>query len=171
MSSTSNGLVCPKCGGTFRAGFNRCAGCKVDLVDAAAFTAGLAARNDPHQALAGRKTVTVVQASLAACREIERALLDAGIPAVLRTENEEGEPLSAGTLKIGVVVAEDDNARVGAVMKSRFETLIRKEGVGAFKTEAIDVGAAEVECPACGHRGALKNGECADCGLFLGATD
>jgi hypothetical protein len=90
---------------------------------------------------------------------------------MLKTENEEGEALSAGTLKIGVVVAEDDVARVGVVMKSRFEALIRKEGVGAFKTEAIDVGAAEVECPACGHKGPLKNGECADCGLFLGATD
>ena len=169
--TTSTGLVCPKCGGAFRVGFTRCAACKVDLVDPAAFQAGLAARDDPRRALAGKKTVTVVQASLAACREIERALLDAGIPTMLKTENEEGEALSAGTLKIGVVVAEDDVARVGVVMKSRFEALIRKEGVGAFKTEAIDVGAAEVECPACGHRGALKNGECADCGLFLGATD
>lgn len=171
MSSTSSGLVCPKCGGAFRAGFTRCAACKVDLVERAALEAGLIARDDPRQALAGKKTTTVVQASLAACREIERALLDAGIPAMLRTENEEGEALSAGTLKIGVVVADDDLARVGVVMKSRFEALIRKEGVGAFKTEAIDVAAAEVECPACGHKGPLKNGECADCGLFLGATD
>jgi hypothetical protein len=172
MSSTSTtGLVCPKCGGAFRAGFTRCVPCKVELVDRAAFEAGLIARDDPRQALAGKKTVTVVQASLPACREIERALLDAGIPAMVRTENEEGEALSAGTLKIGVVVAEDDLARVGVVMKARFEALIRAEGVGSFKTEAIDISAAEVECPACGHTGALKDGECADCGLFLGATD
>ena len=91
-----SGLVCPSCEGRFRAGFTRCAGCKVDLV------------------------------------------------------------------------AEDDLARVGVVMKKRFEASIAAEGVGMFKTEAIDVGAAEVECPACGHKGALTKGECADCGLFLG---
>jgi hypothetical protein len=110
-----------------------------------------------------------VHASLQACREIEGALLDAGIPCVLQTDTEEGEVLAAGAMKIGVVVAEDDLPRVTHLMKSRFEALIKREGVGTFKTEAIDVAAAEVECPACGHKGALKAGECADCGLFLGA--
>lgn len=164
------GLVCPTCGGTFRAGFTRCAPCKVELVDRATWEAALAARDDPKRALAGKKTVAVVHASLPACREVERALLDANIPCLLQTGSE-GEVLAAGAMKIGVIVAEEDLARVGAVMKSRFEALIHKEGVGTFKTDAIDVGAAEVECPACGHKGPLENGECADCGLFLGATD
>ena len=169
MSNT--GLVCPSCGGTFRVGFTRCAPCKVDLVDRATWEAALAARDDPKRALAGKKTVAIVHASLPACREVERALLDANIPCLLQTENVDGEVLAAGAMKIGVIVAEDDLPRVGAVMKSRFEALIHKEGMGTFKTDAIDVSAAEVECPACGHKGALKSGECADCGLFLGATD
>mgnify|MGYP000396718311 CR=1 FL=1 len=28
-----------------------------------------------------------------------------------------------------------------------------------------------ITCPACGHTGALVNGECADCGLFLGEPE
>ena len=123
-----SGLVCPSCEGRFRAGFTRCAGCKVDLVDEDAFKA-------------------------------------AGIACYVGSEADESEAIAT---KIGVFVAEDDLARVGVVMKKRFEASIAAEGVGMFKTEAIDVGAAEVECPACGHKGALTKGECADCGLFLG---
>ncbi len=162
------GLVCPTCGGRFRAGFVRCGSCKVDLVDEAVVEAALAARDDPRKALAGRKVVAAIHASLSACREIEAALLEAGIPCVLSADAEEGEPLAAGAMKIGVMVAEDDLAGVSAVMKARFEALIAKEGVGQFRTDAIDVTAAEVTCPACGFTGALTNGECADCGLFLG---
>jgi hypothetical protein len=166
-----SGLVCPSCGGRFRAGFVRCASCKVDLVDEAVVNAALAARDDPHKALAGRKVVAAIHASLSACREVEAALLDAGVPCMLGTDTEDGEPLAAGAMKIGVMVAEDDLARVSAVMKARFEALVAQEGIGQFRTDAIDVTAAEVTCPACGHTGALVNGECADCGLFLGEPE
>jgi hypothetical protein len=108
---------------------------------------------------------------LSACREVEAALLDAGVPCMLGTDTEDGEPLAAGAMKIGVMVAEDDLARVSAVMKARFEALVAQEGIGQFRTDAIDVTAAEVTCPACGHTGALVNGECADCGLFLGEPE
>jgi hypothetical protein len=43
--------------------------------------------------------------------------------------------------------------------------------VGSFNSVAIDLSASEVECPACGHKGALKDGACEDCGLFLGAPE
>ena len=170
-SSSAVGLICPRCGGSFRAGFTRCAGCKVDLIDRAAYDAGVAAIDDPRQALIGKKTVAAIHASLQACREVERALLDAGIPCMLGTDIEEGEALAAGPMKIGVMVAEDDLARVTEVMKQRFEVLVAQEGVGAFRTEAIDVAADEVQCPACGHHGPLSNGECSDCGLFLGVPE
>ncbi len=165
---SASGLMCPRCGGVFRAGFERCANCKVDLVDRATYEAGVAAMDDPLKALAGKKTVPVVHASLSACREIERALLDKGIACALVTDAEDGDMLAAGAMKIGVIVAEEDLPRVAELMKARFESLIHKEGVGTFKTDAIDVTADEVECPACGHKGPLKAGECADCGLFLG---
>ncbi len=160
-----SGLVCPSCEGRFRAGFTRCAGCKVDLVDEDAFKAVAAGSDKPRQQLEGKKVVAVIHSSIAACREVERALLAAGIACYVGSEADESEAIAT---KIGVFVAEDDLARVGVVMKKRFEASIAAEGVGMFKTEAIDVGAAEVECPACGHKGALTKGECADCGLFLG---
>lgn len=166
-----SGLICPQCGAGYRAGFTVCHTCKVDLVDEALNTAQRAARGKPRDLLAGRPTTTIVQAGLPACREIERALLEAGITCFLDANAEEGEALAPGVLKVGVVVAEDDVPRVGALLKARFEGLIAKEGVGSFNTEAIDLTAAEVACPACGHTGALKNGECADCGLFLGAPE
>ncbi len=160
-----SGLLCPQCGSTFRAGFTRCATCKVDLVDADTFALKHATMGDPRKVLAGRKVVPAIHSSLTSCKEIEGVLLAAGIPCFLATEEATTEAIAN---KIGVMVAEEDLARVGAVMNSRFHALVKSEGVGNFRTEAIDVAAAEVECPACGHKGALKAGECADCGLFLG---
>ena len=164
-------LVCPSCGAGYRSGFDTCHSCKVPLVDEASFQSQRAARGRPREELAGRATTTILHAGLSACREIERALLESGIPCYLDANAEEGDPLAPGALKVGVVVAEDDVGRVGALMKARFQELIAKEGVGAFNTEAIDLSASEVECPACGHKGPLKDGECADCGLFLGAPE
>ena len=164
-------LICPQCGANYRAGFTVCHACKVDLVDDATFAAQRQSRGKPRDILAGRPTATIVHAGLQACREIERALLEAGIPCFLDANAEEGEALALGALKVGVVVAEDDVVRVGALMKARFEGLVAKEGIGSFNTEAIDLSAAEIACPACSHKGPLKNGECADCGLFLGAPE
>ncbi|OGQ26297.1 MAG: hypothetical protein A2138_17360 [Deltaproteobacteria bacterium RBG_16_71_12] len=69
------------------------------------------------------------------------------------------------------MIAVADLPRAGELLRRRFEQLIAKEGVGSFNTEAIDLSAAEVQCPACGHAGALAEGACADCGLFLGAPE
>ena len=168
---STGGLTCPTCGSTFRAGFTHCHTCKVALVDDGAYAATQAARGDPKRELANKTVIAIVHAGLPACREIERALLDAGVPCFIDAAAEEGEPLAPGALKVGVFIAEDDLARAGAVMKSRFETLIAKEGVGSFKTDAIDLSLDEVECPACTFKGPLKDGACGDCGLFLGAPD
>ncbi len=163
------GLICPSCSSTFRAGFTRCNSCGVNLVDQSIFDARQAGRGDPKKLLADRATIAIVHAGLPACREIERALLDGGIPCFIDATAEEGEALAPGALKVGVFIAEDDLARAGALMKSRFEELVAKEGVGSFKTDAIDLSLDEIECPACAFKGALKEGACGDCGLFLGA--
>jgi hypothetical protein len=163
------GLLCPSCGASYRQGFTECHSCHVALVDAATYAANHAARGDPRAELADKKLVPIVHAGLSACREIERALLEQGVPCFLDASADEGDLGAPGALKVGVLIAEDDLARAGAVLRARFEGLVAQEGIGSFKTEAIDLSADEVECPACGHKGALKDGECADCGLFLGA--
>jgi hypothetical protein len=162
-------LVCPACGGGFRAGFLRCTPCGVDLVEESLLAEQKTKIDSPRAALEGVKKVAVVHAGIAACREIERALLDSGVPCYVEADAEEGEALAAGAMKVGVIVAESDVPRVGDIMKQRFEDLVKKEGTGSFNVEAIDLSAAEIACPACGHRGALNNGACADCELFLGA--
>lgn len=165
------GLVCPGCGASFRSGFTRCSSCELDLVDASAAAAHKQKLDSPRQALADVPTVAVLHAGLAACREIERALLEDGILCYVEAAAEEGEALAPGAMKVGVMVAESDLPRVGDLLKRRFEDLIAREGVGSFQSVAIDLAAAEVECPACGHKGPLAEGACADCGLFLGAPE
>jgi hypothetical protein len=168
---TMSGLVCPGCSGTFRAGFVRCSSCELELVDPSVVEDMKRKLDSPRAALEGVPRVAVVHAGIAACREIERAILDAGIPCFVEADAGEGEGLSPGALKVGVVVAESDLARVGELLRRRFEDLVAREGVGSFSAAAIDLSADEVECPACGHRGALAEGACGDCGLFLGAPE
>lgn len=166
------GLVCPQCASVYRAGFTRCAECNVDLVSAASVAEIKRKIDSPRAALEGVPKVAVIHAGIAACREIERALLDDGIPCYVEADADEGEPLSVGgAMKVGVIVAESDVPKVGELLKRRFEDLVKKEGVGSFNVAAIDLSAAEIECPACGHKGPLAEGACGDCGLFLGAPE
>jgi hypothetical protein len=174
MSSTSGGVsggVCPSCGSRFRAGFVRCDACKADLVDDESYATAQRAKSKPRAALEGKKTVAIVHAGLPACREIERALLADGVPCFVDAVAEEGEALAPGALKVGVMVAEEDVGRAADVLRKQFEALLKKEGSGALVAEAIDLSQSEITCPACGHKGALVDGACADCGLFLGAPD
>lgn len=165
-------LSCPECGATYRAGYTRCTGCAVDLVDEATAAAAAAKKQDPRAALEGVPKIALVHAGLPACREIERALLADGIPCLVEAESEEAaEALGVGAVKVGVIIAQADLQRAGELLRRRFEQLIEQEGVGSFNSEAIDLSAAEVQCPACGHKGALVEGACGDCGLFLGAPE
>jgi hypothetical protein len=158
-------LVCPICRAGFRAGFTHCTACKAALVDDSTLPAADA---DPRDTLRGKKRVTIVQAGLAACKEMQRALDAAHIPCVVEAIDEEGQPLATGAMKVGVVVAEEDVPRVAALLQKQFAALLSKEGVGSMQSAAIDPTAASVTCPACGHVGALVDNCCADCGLFLG---
>ena len=170
-ASPATGGVCPSCGSRYRAGFSRCEACKADLVDEATWASLEAKRASPRAALQGKKTVAVVHAGLPACREIERALLAGDVPCFVDAVAEEGEALAPGALKVGVMVAEEDVHRAAEVLRRQFEALLAKEGSGAFIAEAINLADSEISCPACGHKGALVEGACGDCGLFLGAPE
>ena len=117
-----SGLVCPKCGASYRAGFTHCHSCRVDLVDPAVGRAAAAAATDPRAALAGRETTAIVHAGLAACREIERALLEAGVPCVLDA--------TADTAALGKTAGKD--ARAGKA------TYVSLHGVAAAAHMAAD---------------------------------
>jgi hypothetical protein len=164
-------MICPSCESEYRAGYTRCASCDVDLVEPAALDAIKARTVSPRAALADVERATIAQAGLAACREIESALLQGGVPAYVEASQEEGEALSAGTMRYGVVVAASELQAVSKILRGRFEALLAREGTGAFQDTAVDLNAETVTCPACGHTGALVEGACGDCGLGLGIPD
>ena len=123
----------------------------------------------PREALKDVPTVSIVGSAIPVCREIERALLDAGVLAYI-DNLDECSPISGCGAQYAVIVAREDAQRAGEILEGRFRDLVEREGTGALVTEAVDLEAAEVTCPACGHQGALDDeGACADCGLMLGA--
>lgn len=164
-------MICPACESEYRAGYTRCASCDVDLVEPSALAEIKARTATPRDSLKDVPRATVAQAGLAACREIEAALLAGGVPAFVEANQEEGEALSAGMMRYGVVVAAADLAQVSTILRGRFEALLAREGTGAFQDTAVDLSADTVTCPACGHTGALVDGACGDCGLGLGIPE
>jgi hypothetical protein len=166
-------VICPRCGSEYRKGFTRCGSCDVDLVDENAAEAARARAGDPREKLAGVPTVVIPQASLAAAKELERNVKEAGIVCyVTAAQEEEGAIGSAAAVMYGVALAEADVDRARAHMRGRFEAALVKEGFGALQTEAIEiVEGGDVTCPACGHTGPLVENACGDCGLFLGAIE
>lgn len=165
-------LVCPSCRAEFRAGFDRCKDCDVALVDEAKLEEEAVAHGSPKERLAEVQKAFMPQPNLTACRELEAALLEAGIDCYTHVEEADADVAlgSAAALQYAVVFAQDDIENAKSAMKERFQSMIESEGFGALQTEAVDLEAEEVTCPACGHTGALNEGECTDCGLFLGAV-
>ena len=162
---------CPNCRSEYRAAFTRCADCDVDLVDALDDDAPTSA--GPRELLADKNKAFIPQANLAACREMERTLLDGGVVCYVHAEEADADVAlgSAAAMQYAVVIDENDVDEVKKIFKGRFESMLAREGFGSLQTEAIDPEADQVHCPACGHQGPLEQGACADCGLFLGAPD
>lgn len=165
-------LICPRCQSEYRDGFVHCNSCDVALVTPEAFQsddAGLTGL--PQDALKDVETGIIPQPHLPAARELEAMILDAEIPCyVVAQEADQDVALgSSSALMYGVVVAKDDIERVRELFQEHFAASLEREGVGGgLQTEAVDLNADEVQCPACTHVGPLEDGECADCGLFLG---
>ena len=165
--------ICPNCNSEYREGFERCAACDVDLVSPVSSSVMVMSQKaSAKELLKDVAKTTIVEAGLDACREIERELLSADIQAFVSSEDlEEGALGSAGITRFSVVIGSDDLAKASDVLKGRFEALVAAEGIGSLSMEAIDLESESIVCPACGHEGALEEGVCADCGLFLGAPD
>ncbi len=165
--------ICPSCRAEYREGYTRCAACGVDLVHPVSSSVMVMSQKaSAKELLKDVAKTTIVEAGLDACREIERELLSADVQAFVSSEEmDEGALGSAGITRFSVVIGSDDLAKASDVLKGRFEALVAAEGIGSLSMEAIDLESETVVCPACGHEGALEEGLCADCGLFLGAPD
>jgi hypothetical protein len=164
--------VCPSCSSEFRAGFTRCVTCNVDLVAEDAFSHEAKAFGSPRELLADKECIAIPQVNLQACRELEGVLLAGDIPAYTNAQEADMEVAlgSSASILYSVVLASADLDRAKKLMRGRLEAMLEQEGLGQLVTEAVNLDAEEVTCPACGHHGALKNSACASCDLFLGAN-
>jgi len=165
--------VCPSCEAEFRDGFDRCATCDVALVEPGQLEQEAALHGSPKERLQTAQKAFIPQPSLTAARELEGALLGAEIDCYTHVEEADTDVAlgSASSMQYAVVIAQDQIETVKDAMKDRFAAMLESEGFGSLQTDAIDLESEEVTCPACSTTAALVNGECAECGLFLGALD
>ena len=165
--------VCPSCEAELGSGFLKCGDCDVELVEPGSSPAMTQSQRVSAKAvLEQQATTAIVEAGLAACREIERELLENDVLAYVDgTQSDDAALGSANVNRFSVVIAEDDLARASRLLQGRFEALTSQEGIGSLSLTPIDLSLEEVVCPACAHEGALVAGACADCGLYLGAPE
>lgn len=161
--------VCPSCRSEFVSSATRCNDCDVDLVSPDALE-DVTTFEDARERLKDAETVKLsVSGGLNMARELEKRFQAEEIVCFIDAEEAEGAVLGAAAMHYFLVVDKEDAERVGAVLKQDYQAMIEREGVGEFNTEAVDLEESEVSCPACGHKGALVDGACGDCGLFLDA--
>jgi len=160
--------ICPKCEDEFRDDMQQCARCQVPLVVEGEFQAK--AKLAVHEILSLTKAQRFLEGPLDTCREIEKVLLSHDVPSMLEPikEAQEASLGSASIKRYAVLVGEDDLQRAAEALQSRFAAQIEKEGFGAFSHSVVRLDEGDITCPACGFVGALENGMCPECELFLG---
>ncbi len=167
--------VCPSCASEFREGFTECNSCQIPLVDPSMLgERSTPFSSSPRELLANVETGIVPQPHLQAARELEGMLLEQDIPCFVHAEEADQDVAlgSASVISYGVTIARSDLEQVQAVFQEHFADSLTREGMDAtLHTEPVNLDAAEVRCPACGNQGALDDGTCTDCGLFLGVPD
>ena len=110
-------------------------------------------------------------------RELVRQLEEAGIEAQLGPAPKKACCAGGGcgcSAKVQVLLHPGDVDRVAALMRDEWMGAVKAEGtlqtglpvLGAAPADAEAEG-DDLTCPACGHKGALVEGACGDCGLQL----
>lgn len=171
---------CPECRAEYRKGFHRCARCDVDLVSEDALPEMLT-DEEVIASMASEDLLPIIRGSIEGCRETQRKLLEARIPAAINEAQD--EVAEAGHFRIlQVVVRKEDAERALQVLNFEWVEDAQREGllgdVEIAGPDGLDAGDgaqgeeedddAEPACPACGCTKPLKKGKCRDCGLHLG---
>lgn len=164
-------LVCPRCRSEYVLGVGRCARCDIDLVDSSALEE-VAEAGSPREALQAAEKAFIAARNLDGARELERELLGAGILCYVHAQQSEGALMSAGSIQYAVAIAQEDIPTARDHLEGSYKQHLASQGLDALSSEAVDLEAEEVTCPACGHKGALDDeGACADCGLVLAISE
>lgn len=136
--------------------------------------------------LKDKELAAIVRGSVSACKEIVDTLLNIQIPAVI-IPAEDVDPRSGVAMVLDVLVAEEDLEKAVGLLNNEWKDLLEKDGLQFMDEreeeaaeeeishgeeeesgEEYDENEEEPACPACGSKEPLKEGECPNCGLYLG---
>jgi len=167
--------ICPRCDSEFLDHVSLCSTCHEKLIKAVDRSPLDPANNNfiSKEDLLKEETVPFIEGGLDQCREFEKILNRAQIPAVvfpakLGCDDNSATLGSSCAVKYLLLVRPNDLARCAQAVDGQFNDQVAREGQGSFSREAVDISQSEITCPACNECGPLKNGECSFCGLFLG---
>lgn len=166
--------ICPSCRGEYLEHIEICFTCKEPVFGINEMPEKTSDALLSKEELLREETIALVEGGLVQCREMEKILEKAKISSAVYPVNvgcnDHNAALGTGcSMKYMLLVRERDLGACKTALEGRFLEQVNKEGQGgSFNMNVIDLSAAEIECPACGEKGALKEGECASCGLFLG---
>ena len=172
--------ICPECRSEYRREIMHCPTCDCDLVEAVDLPE-LLSDDEVLAALSEDELVSVARGPVEWCREVQDKLLAERIPAAIRQVDD--EVAAAGHMLIlQVIIRSDDGLRATAVFDKELRENLGRDGLewsgmlndprGDQEGEGADEEASEAEgpmaCPACQSTEKLVDGECPDCGLYLG---
>ena len=166
--------ICPTCDEEFLEHVNLCSTCGEKLIKAEERASKTNIAQISKEDLLKEETVSLSEGSLEHCREFEKILSKSQIPVVvypakLGCDDHNTATLGAScAMKYLVLVREIDLGRCKDALEGQFHAAVSREGQGNYVSDVVDISQEEIVCPACGEKGALNNGECRACGLFLG---
>jgi hypothetical protein len=123
---------------------------------------------EAEKLLGDSELVPAIQAGIMEVKRMQTACLDAGIPALLGSDN---HCKTGCAPKLMLLVREEDVPRLAQILRSEWVDQVKKGGTleprGAAGGEMDPE--ADPPCPACGAPGPLADdGTCNGCGLSLG---
>lgn len=166
---------CPKCRSEYRADIQRCATCDEALVAEEDLPVHMSDQ-EIIAAMSEEELVSVFEGPLQALKPVQTRLLEAGIPAALR-QGEELKTEMGLFIKLQLVVRKDDLEKVAGLVGEEYRENLRREGLLDVATseglehpqsDASEETDGDLACPACGCTDPLVEGECPECGIFLG---
>ncbi len=167
--------ICPSCREEYLEHIELCGVCKERLLTAEEAHAMPQSSGKllSKEELLKEETVALMEGGLIQCREMEKVLKGAHISSAVYPVNagcnDHNSPASGGcATKYMVLVRESDIGACKEALEGQFLAQVAREGQGHFVHGTIDLNDHEIVCPACGEHGALNQGECPSCGLFLG---
>lgn len=169
--------ICLSCKGEYLDQIEECGTCNEPLVtEEEALMAPSKETLLSKEELFESEMLPFTEGGISQCRDVEKILAAANIscavyPLDLKAADNVATIGSASDKKYLLLIRAEDVDLAKKAMEGQFSREVAKEGKGAFSTEAIDLSNDTVLCPACGEQGPLNDGECSNCGLFLGVSE